>query len=478
MKRNFGLRARVFTEVGAIIAACIIALALVNSQMLGSVYLWNAQRELKSAASKIESTDKGKLNETIKDLESKNNFSIDLYDNEDNYIYESTGSFISGAKIMIVSRTENEDGSYFNIVTEEGDTTQYIIYGADFDNGYHLEITSQKDPIQENADIAAKVTTIVSVVALLLALVFISLYARRFTKPLIKMSKVTEKMSNLDFSEKLDINRRDEIGALANSINTLSSSLDTALTELKTTNEHLSQDIEKGKALDNMRKEFISSASHELKTPIAIIRGYAEGLKMVSSPEDETAQEYCDIIMKEADRMNDLVLGLLEVSVYSSGAGTPQKGEFLVNEFVSYFMKKTKPIFEDKGITASFEESNDIAVTGDKRQLETVLSNLVSNACSHAGGEKTVRITTEEKETTVRVSVYNSGSHINDEDKDKLFNSFYRADKAHSRAQGRFGLGLSIVRSIMDLHGTECGFYNTDDGVVFWFEIEKAKDEN
>ena len=474
-RKKLGIRFRVFLEVGAIFAVCLVALVIVNSQMMENVYLWNEENSLKQIAIDAENCE-GDLYTLLNQYEITKNVSIDLYDNNDNYVYEGSGSFVSGQKLNIVSRTENEDGSYFNILQEEDSTTQYILYGKDFLNGYHIEIMSQKDVIQENASIATRVTTIIAVVALVLALLYISIYSKRFTKPIIKITDAANKMSNLDFTEKCEIDRNDEIGVLAESINKLSMSLDTALTELQTTNKQLVSDIEKERKLEKMRQDFVSSASHELKTPIAIIRGYAEGLKMNVSEEDTAMQEYCDIIMNEADKMNALVLSLLEASLYSSGMKTLNKEEFELNEFIKEYMKAAKPIFLEKGITALFTKTErPLMVLADKSQIERVLSNYVSNACSHAKNEKEIIVSVFDIGNKYKVSVYNSGSFIDDKDKDNIFNSFYRADKAHSRKEGRFGLGLSIVKSIMDLHKCDCGFTNKENGVEFWFEIEKAK---
>lgn len=474
-KRKLGIRIRVFLEVGAIFAVCLIALVVVNSQMLENVYLWNEELSLKQMAADAENYN-GDYYQLLLQYELRNNVSIDLYDDKDNYIYEGSGNFISGKKLIVVSRTENEDGSYFNILQEEDSTTQYILYGKDFKNGYHIEITSQKDVIQENASIATRVTTIIAVVALLLSLLYISGYAKRFTKPIIKITEAANKMSNLDFTEKCEIDRNDEIGVLSDSINKLSSSLDTALTELKTTNEQLVRDIEKERKIEKMRQDFVSSASHELKTPIAIIRGYAEGLKMNVSEDDVAMNEYCDIIMNEADKMNSLVINLLEASLYSSGMKTLNKEEFELNEFIREYMKAAKPIFEEKEVNAFFNEYNgDCLVFADRVQIERVISNYISNACSHAKNEKEITVSINDIGEKYKVSVYNTGSFIEEKDKDNIFNSFYRADKAHSRKEGRFGLGLSIVKSIMDMHNTECGFENKENGVEFWFEIEKSK---
>ena len=475
MKKKLGIRFRVFLEVGAIFVVSLIALIVVNSQLLDNVYLWNEELSLKQMAQEAEEHI-GDYQNLLREFEVKNGVSIDLYDNNDNYVYEGSGRFVSGNKLIVVSRAENEDGSYFNILQEENSSTQYILYGKDFSNGYHIEITSQKDVIQENASIATRVTTLIAVVAMLLALIYISGYAKRFTKPIIKITETANKMSNLDFSQKCEINSKDEIGILADSINKLSASLDTALTELKTTNEQLVSDIEKERKLEKMRQDFVSSASHELKTPIAIIRGYAEGLKINVSEEDTAMQEYCDIIMNEADKMNSLVLSLLEASLYSSGMKTLNKEDFELNEFIKEYMKAAKPIFEEKEINAKFiDPETKLMVFADKSQIERVLSNYISNACSHTKNEKEIIVSVEDSGEKYKVSVYNSGSFIDDKDKDNIFNSFYRADKAHSRKEGRFGLGLSIVKSIMDMHKCECGFTNKENGVEFWFQIEKAK---
>ena len=472
---KFGIRARFFLEVGAIMAVCLIGISIVNSQLLESVYIWNVERSLRSMAQQVEMAESDYFY-LLSEFEREQGVSIDLYDESDNYLYEGSGSFVSGNKLNIISRKENEDGSYFNVVSAEGSNTQYILYGKTFDNGYHIEITTQKDPIQENAAIATRVTTTITVFTLVLALVFIFDYSRRFTKPLIQMNEVMEKIANLDFSAKTDIERKDEIGTLSRNINKVSRSLDNALTELREKNAQLQADIERERQLERMRQDFVSSASHELKTPIAIIRGYAEGLKMNVEETDASALEYCDIIMRESDKMNELVLNMLEQSLYSTGVKMPECEVFSVDGYIRDFLKSVTPIFEEKDITIKYSGA-DFDAYADKKQMTTVLSNIVLNACSHAKNEKIIEITAEKIHNCVRINVFNTGSFISDKDKDSIFASFYRADKAHSRKEGRFGLGLSIVKSITQNHGCECGFENKENGVTFWFTMKSSPDK-
>ena len=474
--KKMGIRAKFFLQVGAIIAVCLIGISVVNSQLLEKVYIWNVERSLRSMAQQTEQNidDYSVL---LSEFEREQGVSIDLYDAQDNYLYEGSGYFVSGNKLNIVSRKENADGSYFNVVSEEGSTTQYILYGKAFKNGFYIEITAKKDPIQENASIATRVTTSITVLTLVIALVFIFDYSRRFTKPLIQMNEVMENIANLDFSTRTNISRNDEIGTLANNINTVSDSLDSALTELREKNAKLQEDIERERRIEKMRQEFVSSASHELKTPIAIIRGYAEGLKMNTEGEDSSVSEYCDIIMRESDKMNELVLNMLEQSLYSSGTKMPEEEYFNISEYVSEFIKSATPIFEDKGVTVECDVA-DFTVYADKKQMTTVLSNIVLNACSHAKNEKIIKISNEKIHNRVKINVFNTGSEISDKDAENIFTSFYRADKAHSRKEGRFGLGLSIVKSIVDNHRCECGFENKENGVEFWFTMKCASENS
>lgn len=467
-----GIRAKFFLEVGAIIAACLIGIAFVNSQLLERVYMWNIEHTFESIADEAYKSGDNYF-PILSEYERTQNVSIDFYDETDNYLYEAKSSYLSGNKINVISRKTNDDGSYFNVVCAEGSTTQYILYGKSFENNYHIEISTEINPIQENASLATTVTTVITVLALGLALVFIFDYSRRFTKPLIQMNDVMQKIAVLDFSAKTDIDRDDEIGTLANNINTVSDSLDKALTELREKNLQLQEDIEKERQLERMRQDFVSSASHELKTPIAIIRGYAEGLKMNLDEGDGGSAEYCDIIIRESDKMNELVINMLEQSLYASGTKAPEKDSFSVKEMIEEFLKSAEPIFKEKGIAVNYKV-DDALVFGDRKQLTTVLSNIVLNAVSHAAGEKRIDITTRREDGLLKVVVFNTGSFIADKDKDGIFTSFYRADKAHSRKEGRFGLGLSIVKSIVTNHGCDCGFENKNDGVAFWFTVEIA----
>ena len=290
------------------------------------------------------------------------------------------------------------------------------------------------------------------------------------------MSKITEKMSNMDFSERVAVKSNDEIGNLASSINNLSGSLDATLQDLNQKNKKLQDDIEKKQTLDELRKEFISSISHELKTPIAIVRGYAEGAElMLQSGDTENAAEYCGVIIKESEKMNALVMELLELSRYEIGDSRLEIEDFSLYSFIHDYTDSEKIVFEENGIKCETDIPKDIMCRGDLIKLNMVLNNFVSNAVSHTDKGKLIRIYCEERAEKIRIFVYNTGKAIADEDIDKIWNSFYRADKSRSRKEGRFGLGLSIVSAIQNLHGNGYGVFNSESGVTFWFDVDRAK---
>ena len=474
--KGMSIRFKMFFELSAIILAAVIIILLINTTYMGDIYLYNEKQELIQTAEYIDSLDirSGIYFGTVNTLESENNITIDIYDNDGTPLYLSTQNIadISG-NTKIIEQEHLSDDSVIEIYDNNG--KQYILLRKTLSFGGEVEIYSYKGNVDANASVALTLTWGSVILILFASLILIYIYTRRFTKPLIKMSEITEKMSNMDFSEKCESKTRDEIGILSDSINNLSTSLDRTLNDLNEKNRQLSDDIEKKQTLEQLRKEFISSISHELKTPIAIIKGYAEGAGLMLEAEDiDGAREYCDIITKESDRMNGLVFELLELSRYELGDSRLDSESFELKAFIDDFTNSEKIVFEDKGITYSSDIKDGIICQGDIVKLTMVLNNYVSNAISHIGGEKKLHISADDNESFVRVKVFNSGEHISEEDIEKIWKSFYRADKSRSRKEGRYGLGLSIVSAIQNLHETEYGVENTDGGVIFWFDIKKA----
>ena len=380
--------------------------------------------------------------------------------------YETTfGSLVIGDKGFLV-KEYNSDGIPVTFL----DCYQY------FEDGSHIEVYVQVSQMSSTIRVIFMVSFVFMMFSTALALTVIYFYIGRLTKPINNMCTITEKMAQLNFSEKCPPSILTEIDSLSQSINVLSDALDTALTDLQQKNKKLLEDIENERTIDNLRQTFISGISHELKTPIAIIQGYAEGAKMFyASGNTEAADSYCDIIVNESQRMNAMIMKLLEITKYSSGAYEPQREDFEIAELTEDWFSRNDSILREKGITGVSRIPKTMVGNGDKLILSSVVNNYLSNAVSHADGEKRIETYAEDVGDAYRVYIFNTGAHIADKDIDKIWTSFYRADKALSRSQGRFGLGLAIVAAIQDLHGQAFGVENVTDGVRFWFDVKKAQ---
>ena len=296
------------------------------------------------------------------------------------------------------------------------------------------------------------------------------------TSPILQLANISEKMSSLDFEAKYQGDAQDEIGILGKSMNALSDKLKETIGELKSANNELQKDIQEKIQIDEMRQEFIANVSHELKTPIALIQGYAEGLTEGLAEEKESRDYYCEVIMDEANKMNKMVRQLLTLSALESGNDHASMERFDLTELIGGVLSSARILIEQKGASLEFACGHPVYVWADEFKIEEVVTNYVSNALNHLAGERKIEIRVEELEETVRVTVKNTGEPIPEEDLPNIWTKFYKVDKARTRAYGGSGIGLSIVKAVMDSHNKECGVDNVEDGVEFWFVLDSKKE--
>ncbi len=347
------------------------------------------------------------------------------------------------------------------------------LYGQIDDNVY-VYLGTPVAAIQESAKIAIRFYIITGILTVILGGIFIFLLSTRLTKPIIKLNGIAKKMAVLDFQEKYDGKINDEIGTLGESINSLSDQLEKSIGELKAANYKLMQDIEKERQIDEMRKVFISNVSHELKTPIALVQGYAEGLRLNVNDDEENKNYYCEVIIDEANKMNNMVRKLLELSELEFNNITLDREEFNICELIRNLLKKNSLLFAEKGARVSFEENHNeyVRINADYYLTEQVLMNYISNALNHLDNKKIINLNTRVIGDKVRVEVYNSGLNIPEQALENIWLSFYKVDKARTRAYGGTGLGLSIVKAVQKAHNNAYGVENRPEGVLFWFECD------
>ena len=326
--------------------------------------------------------------------------------------------------------------------------------------------------VEDNVAISNKFICIVGLFALFVGCVTTMFITNRITKPIVRLTEISSRMKNLDFDAKFDSNGETEIDVLGENINELSDKLEKTISELKTANNELLRDIEIKDKNEEMRKEFLANVSHELKTPIALIQSYSEGLKEGIIDDEESRDYYLDVIIDESYRMNNLVKEIMTLSELEFGNKPLEIERFDLVELINNKISSNQILLKQNEIELEFDhEDEQLFVWADEFKTEEVLENYLSNAIHYCEGEKRIKISLLKKEETVRINVFNTGSKINDEDADRIWEKFFKADRARSRDYGGTGIGLSIVKAIMTAINMEYGCSNEENGVNFYFEL-------
>ncbi len=345
------------------------------------------------------------------------------------------------------------------------------LYGVT-DDGVEIFIRTNYESIQESAAIANRFLAYVGAVVALLGSVVVFFVSKNFTRPILELAEISQKMSELDFVVKYKGRTKDEIALLGNSMNELSERLEKTISELKSANNELQSDIQNKIQIDEMRKDFLSNVTHELKTPIALIQGYAEGLGDNISDNAESRQFYCEVIIDEAQKMNKMVKKLLTLNQLEFGQNQVELARFDVVALIRSILQSVDILVKQKQVRVVFEESAPVYVWADEYMMEEVITNYVSNALNHVSGANIIEIKLIRRGDVVRVAVYNTGERIPPEELEKVWIKFYKVDKARTREYGGSGIGLSIVKAIMASHNKECGVVNHEGGVEFWCEMD------
>ncbi len=359
------------------------------------------------------------------------------------------------------------------LVTDRRMSSEYMVLWGTLDDGNLIMMRTALESIRESVSIANRFLAYIGISGILISAVIVILVTQRITRPIRQLTDISRQMTELDFTAKYEEGGSiQEIEQLGRHMNQLSETLERAIGELKTANNELKSDIEKKEQIDEMRKEFLSNVSHELKTPLALIQGYAEGLQECINDDAESRDFYCEVIMDEAGKMNQMVQKLLTLNHLEFGTDALTIERFDVTELIGGVVENASLLLQQNGINLTFEEEP-VFVWGDEFQIEEVVTNYLSNAIHYAAGEKQIRIYYTDQDEALRIHVFNTGSNIPEEDIDKIWDKFYKVDKARTREYGGSGIGLSIVRAIMESHHRACGVFNRSDGVDFWMELDK-----
>lgn len=345
------------------------------------------------------------------------------------------------------------------------------IWGT-LDDGVNFILRSPVESIQKSIALSNRFYLMVAFGVTILGAGFIGFLAKRLTEPLTELTELSKRMANLDFDAKYTSGGDDEIGILGHNFNQMSETLEKTISELKTANNELQKDIEKKEKIDEMRKEFLSNVSHELKTPIALIQGYAEGLQDNINDDEESRQFYCDVIIDEASKMNQLVKKLLTLNQLEFGNDQVNMERFDLTTLIQGVIQSSQILAQQAEVEILYHQTEPLYVWGDEFKVEEVITNYVTNAIHYAKNERKIDIRCTKKDGIIWTSVFNTGDCIPEEELDKIWIKFYKVDKARTREYGGSGIGLSIVKAIMESMNQKCGVKNYDNGVEFWFTLD------
>ncbi len=513
MKKRRYLTAQIMLMICVLAAGAILVCWLLNSIFLEKYYVMQKKAsmvenfQILSVASSSGLLQNDEFDATFDNMCANGNMTI-MVINQEGMVVRSSAADLTTLRQELLDTMWDVD--MMQMVQAEGDyqvvskkdvrlNSEYLVLVGNLGNGDMILMRTALESIRESAMLSNKLLLMVGLAMIVVSLFLGSFMARRITRPILQLTDISKRMVKLDFEAKYvpggwkgdkglkstplallqkkqeededDLIPGNEIDLLGDHINRLAEELKTTISELKAANISLQQDIEKKTQIDEMRKEFLSNVSHELKTPLALIQGYAEGLEECINDDEASREFYCEVIIDEAAKMNKMVQKLLTLNQLEFGNDQVMMDRFDMTELVSGVANASRILMEKQGISLAMEEPGALYVWGDEFKLEEVITNFLSNAIHHCDGERRIRIFYTRREELLRVSVFNTGKPIPAEDIDHIWDKFYKVDKARTREYGGSGIGLSIVKAIMDSHGQACGVINHDDGVEFWMEL-------
>lgn len=366
------------------------------------------------------------------------------------------------------------DSTYYTISYDPFYATSYVNLVKEFisdgvERAFYVDLNIQS--VDELTGILKYYYLYFLIIAVFLAFLFVMFFSNLISRPLVRMSRVANKMANMDFDEKITYESKDELGSLASNLNIMSDSLSLKISQLNEAKFRLEEDIVKERKQEAVRKDFVANVSHELKTPLGVIKSYSEAIK--DGIKKEKHEYYLDVIVEEVEVMNKLVLSMLELSKVEAGHLSIKHEEFDIYSLLRKVHKSFELECEKRNLNCRFKGDNTI-VKGDMEKIEQVFVNLLSNAVRYSDENTEVIMEIENHGDRCICRITNSCSPMNEEEIENIWNRFYKVDKSHKRELGGTGLGLAIVKAILEGHKSNYGVVQNEKELTFYFDLEQG----
>ena len=375
------------------------------------------------------------------------------------------------ASVLLTGWGERLLIGYVDEGLDSGDvfTTTLNVTFADRPVSYTLTVSAPISAGHELTMAFGELLPVLLVIVLVISALGAFICSRILVRPVLEISRISQRMAELDMSWSCDVKSSDELGVLAESLNTMARRLDAAMSSLEDANRQLRADMEQMAAMSKQRRDFFAAASHELKTPITIIKGQIEGMLMgIGRYKD--VQGILPETMHEVERMEQLVAEILEITRLEMDGLAGHTGPVDFSSLTRKVVQELMPLAEERAMELGAEIPDGVTVTGAEPLLERAVHNIITNALRHSpAGEHAVVVL-----RPGRLTVRNSGVNIPEDELKVLFTPFARVEKSRNKASGGSGLGLYLVKTIIDLHGFTCSIDNDGDGVIFTVEWPQA----
>ena len=475
----------------ASLAVVILLVWLMNTLFLGRFYLSYKTSSMEDAFHTLNGAAEDGLlyedsySDQIQKLCSNENLSLMIIASDGTVIMQSQNESRAMMEQLFDLMLERQDGNaqlikstdVYTIQKKADDRTgdDFLTLWGTLADGNLILLRSAMQSMTDAAALSNRLLLYIGVLSLCFGVVLSIVVARHITRPVHQMTELSQRMTELDFDAKyVPRQRPNELDLLGLRMNEMSDTLEATIRDLKQANTELTRDIGIRDENERMRREFISNVSHELKTPLALIRGYAEGLSEGVFEDEESRAFYLDVIVDETEKMDRMVRQLLSLNRLEYGEGQVKLERFNLAELVASVVQAHQILLDEQQIAVAFPDAKKaVPVWADPVLSEQVVDNYLSNAIHYAAGEKRIDLRFEEKDGKIRFSVFNTGEPVREDALPHLWEKFYKADEARTREYGGSGIGLSIVRAVADGLHTDCGVVNYENGVAFWFDFDK-----
>lgn len=381
-----------------------------------------------------------------------------------------------GISIIVKNQEGEEIGNYGEISyflapdansskaqNSKGITKNYIVKSNE-GTVYKLQIFGTKESVNIGLKVLNRILPSLGVITVIVSILIALFFARYITRPILKVNEASKRMVKLDFRKPYPEKRSDEIGILGKNLNQLAEHLEDTLQELKEKNQILQDEIQREQEMERKQLSFFAAVSHELKTPVTILKGQIQG--MISGiggykDRDKYLKRSYEVVFS----MEGLIQEILDVSRMKSAGFSLNFSTIFLDSIVKGIIQEWEDIATDRGVTLHTEIEEKTEICADRVLFQKVIGNLISNAVKYTPDNGNIWCKVYKNEEGVIFSVENNAEHISEQEIPKLFDAFYRREKSRNRKAGGSGLGLYIVKMIVELHHYECEFKNTNQGI-------------